>query len=157
MKKQNLWLAAVLLISSLSMVGCGSDKGATAASNEKVETPTPQAGGYSNINNATLEKMVKEGVTLIDIRTPEEWRSTGIIEGSKTITFFLKNGSLNQSFLPEFTSLVKPTDKVALICRTGNRTAAASKALATQLGYKNVYNVTNGITGWIRQGRPVVK
>lgn len=157
MKKTNMWLASVLLVSSLGMTGCGEDNGAKTASNEQVEVPSPQTGGYSNINNATLEQMVKEGVTLIDIRRPEEWASTGVVEGSKKITFFLKNGSLNQSFVPEFTSLVKQGDKVALICRTGNRTKAAGQALVQQLGYKNVYNVTHGITGWIRQGRPVVK
>jgi len=44
-----------------------------------------------------------------------------------------------------------------LICRTGNRTKAASEALVKQLGYKNVMNVTTGITGWIAEKRPVTK
>ncbi|CAA6828541.1 MAG: Rhodanese [uncultured Thiotrichaceae bacterium] len=154
MKKTNILLASAMLMLGLTMVGCGEDK---ATSNEQVEAPVPQKGGYNNINNATLEQMVKEGVTLIDIRRPEEWASTGVVEGSKKITFFLQSGALNQSFVPEFTSLVKPGDKVALICRTGSRTKAASQALVQQLGYKNVYNVKHGITGWIRQGRAVVK
>lgn len=154
MKKINKLLVSVLLFSGVAMTGCNEDK---AAAKEQVEAPKAQAGGYSNINNATLEQMLKEGVTLIDIRRPEEWASTGVVEGSKKITFFEKNGSLNQSFVPEFTSLVRPGDKVALICRTGSRTQAASQAIAQQLGYESVYNVQSGITGWIRQGRPVIK
>lgn len=154
MKKINKLLVSVLLFSGIAMTGCNEDK---AAAKEQVEAPKAQDGGYSNINNATLEQMLKEGVTLIDIRRPEEWASTGVVEGSKKITFFEKNGSLNQSFVPEFTSLVKPGDKVALICRTGSRTQAASQAIAQQLGYESVYNVQSGITGWIRQGRPVIK
>lgn len=150
-------LVAMLLVSSLVLSACGEGSGDKAASSEQVEAPSPQKGGYSNINNATLEQMVKEGVVLVDIRRPEEWASTGVVAGSNKITFFQKNGSLNPSFVPEFTALVKPDDKVALICRTGNRTKAASQAIAKQLGYKNVYNVTNGITSWIRQGRPVEK
>jgi rhodanese-related sulfurtransferase len=51
---------------------------------------------------------------------------------------------------------VAPTDKpVALICRTGNRTRAGADMLA-QVGYKQVYNVTHGITGWIKEGKAVV-
>ena len=44
-----------------------------------------------------------------------------------------------------------------LICRTGNRTRAASEYLAKSLGYTNVYNVDRGITGWISERRDVVK
>jgi len=48
-------------------------------------------------------------------------------------------------------------DEVILICRTGNRTSALSQALADQVGYKKVYNVTDGITKWIKDGNAVVK
>ena len=137
-------------------VGCGGET-AIAASNDQVKEPVLQAGGYSNINNATLVKMQKEGVILIDIRLPEEWRQLGVVEGSHKITFFSGNGSINPDFVPAFSKLVKPAQKVALICRTGNRTRAASQAIAQQLGYKNVYNVERGITSWIAEGRPVVK
>ncbi len=58
--------------------------------------------------------------------------------------------------MPQFTALVKRDQPVALICRTGNRTRAASQAIAKQLGYKKVYNVTRGIKGWIDQKHPVV-
>lgn len=118
--------------------------------------PIPQAGGYSNINNPQLEKMLKDGATLVDIRRQEEWQQTGIVKGANTITFFTKAGRINPNFMAEFTALVKPEQAVILICRTGNRTRAASKAIAQQLGYKKVYNVTRGITGWIAEKRPVV-
>ncbi len=119
--------------------------------------PIPQAGGYSNIDNAKLKELVAQGVVLVDIRRQEEWQQTGIIKGSKTITFFDKTGRINPNFVPEFTALVKQDQPVALICRTGNRTQAASQAVAQQLGYKSVMNVTHGITGWIAEKRPVEK
>ena len=123
--------------------------------NAKGADPVPQPGGYSNIDNAKLKELVKQGVLLVDIRRKEEWQQTGVVEGSKTITFFDRTGNINPDFVPEFTALAKPNQPVMLICRTGNRTQAASRAIAEQLGYKNVMNVTNGITGWIAERRPV--
>ena len=118
--------------------------------------PIPKAGSYSNINNAQLEQMLKTGVILVDIRLEEEWKETGIIKDTNTITFFTKTGRINPDFMAQFTALVKPDQPVALICRTGNRTRAASQAIAKQLGYKKVYNVTHGIKGWIGEKRPVI-
>lgn len=117
--------------------------------------PLPEAEGYSNINNAQLEELIKKGVTLVDIRRQEEWQQTGIVKGAHPITFFTRSGRVNPDFMAEFTALVKPDQPVAIICRTGNRTRAAGRAIAQQLGYKKVYNVTRGITGWIGENRPV--
>lgn len=123
----------------------------------KVAEPVMQAGGYSNINNAKLQELLDKNVLIVDIRRKEEWQQTGIVKGSKTITFFDRTGRINQEFVPQFTAIAKPDQPVILICRTGNRTKAASEAIAKQLGYKNVMNVTTGIMGWITQKRPVVK
>ncbi len=130
---------------------------AASPSTVKAADPVPQAGGYSNIDNAKLKELIAQGVTLVDIRREEEWQQTGIVKGSKTITFFDNMGRINPNFVPEFTALVKPDQPVALICRTGNRTQVASQAIAQQLGYKNVLNVMHGITGWIAERRPIVK
>jgi len=130
---------------------------AASPSTVKAAAPIPQAGGYSNIDNAKLKELIAQGVTIVDIRREEEWQQTGIVGGSKTITFFDNMGRINPNFVPEFTALVKADQPVALICRTGNRSQAASQAVAQQLGYKNVMNVTHGITGWIAEKRPVAK
>lgn len=140
---------------SILLSACGGSGTNTQTDTTATNAPIPQAGGYSNTDNAQLEKLLKEGVTLVDIRREEEWLQTGIVKGANTITFFTKTGRINPNFMAEFTALVKPEQPVALICRTGNRTRAASKAIAQQLGYKKVYNVTRGITGWIAEKRPV--
>jgi len=149
-----------------AMTACNAntktDSSAAVNTSNKKETvsskgvePIPQPGGYSNIDNAKLKELTEQGVLLVDIRLKEEWQQTGIVEGSKTITFFDRTGNINPNFVPEFTALAKPDQPVMLICRTGNRTQAASRAIAEQLGYKNVMNVTNGITGWMAEKRPV--
>ncbi|MGV6859175.1 MAG: rhodanese-like domain-containing protein [bacterium] len=112
---------------------------------------------YTTIDNQTLETLLKQGVTLIDIRRPEEWRETGVVKGSHLITLFDERGRLQESFFPRLAETVKDkTQPVALICRTGNRTQAGSQLLAEKLGFTNVYNVRNGITGWLADRRPVV-
>ena len=132
-----------------------SSTSTTTKSASTASQPIPQSGGYSNIDNSKLQELIRKGVMVVDIRRKEEWQQTGIVEGSKTITFFDHTGRINPNFVPEFTAIANPDQPVALICRTGNRTQAASQAIAQQLGYKNVYNVTNGITGWIAEKRPV--
>ncbi len=117
----------------------------------------PQGEGIINVSNAELTKLLAEKVTLVDIRRPEEWTQTGVVAGSKKLTVFNKNGSINPNLVPEL-KRIAPADKpVVLICRTGNRTRVAAKMITTQLGYKTVYNVQHGITKWIAEGRATVK
>ena len=156
-----------LIALSSMLIACGSGGAANKVEDKAVPTasttaapsstaPASQAGGYSNIDNNQLAQMIKDGVTLVDIRRKDEWQQTGIIKGAKTITFFDKYGRINPNFVPEFRALVKTDQPVALICRTGNRTRAASQAITQQLGYKKVYNVSHGMMSWLAEKRPVI-
>ncbi len=107
---------------------------------------------YANINYAQLVDLLNRGGLLIDIRRPEEWRQTGVIKGSRLITLFDRNGRVQRSFFDKLVQVAPhPDQPVAVICRTGHRSRAGSQILR-ELGYRRVYNVSNGITGWIRQG-----
>jgi rhodanese-related sulfurtransferase len=95
-------------------------------------------------------------MTLIDIRTPQEWRQTGVAEGALTIDMTRK------TFVEELLRAVDG-DKdapIAIICRTGNRTTYTQKALQ-ELGFSHVFNVKEGMVGsgagpgWLRRGLPV--
>lgn len=112
---------------------------------------------YYNVDNQQLKTMLDEGVTIIDIRRPEEWKQTGVVKGSQRLTSFDKSGRLIPGFLPAFTQNIDKNQPVILICRTGNRTRALSTHLSKELGYTNIYNVKNGITRWIREGNPVTR
>lgn len=126
-----------------------------ANENSELKNLTKNVDGYSNINNEQLKKLIAEDVLVIDIRRKEEWKQTGIVPGSKTITFFDKYGRIDPNFLPKFTAITKKEQPLILICRTGARTKVASQAIAQQLGYKQVINVSNGILNWIAEKRPV--
>lgn len=111
-----------------------------------------------DIDNEQLKQLIKfEDITIIDIRRKEEWADTGVIEGSKMITLYNADGSMHKDFDRKFNAIVKSQEKsFVLVCRTGNRTGFASKALSKDFGYKNVYNLKNGITNWISSGNSVV-
>jgi len=116
-----------------------------------------EAPKYSNINNIELKLLLDRGVKIIDIRRQEEWNATGIIKGSQKATAFNENGDFNTTFVPIMMAVTSPEEEVILICRSGNRTVAIAKFLTKQRGFKKVYNVTNGISKWIKDGFPVVK
>ncbi|MDH5189060.1 MAG: FKBP-type peptidyl-prolyl cis-trans isomerase [Rhodospirillaceae bacterium] len=123
----------------------------------EVELMDVSAPSFTNINNAELKALLAKGVTIVDIRTAKEWSQTGIIEGSKLITSFDETGRAVQTFPQNFAEVAGKDDEVIIICRSGNRTASIATYLADRAGYKKVYNVTNGINGWIKENYPVVK
>jgi rhodanese-related sulfurtransferase len=112
---------------------------------------------YTNVDDEQLKTLINQGVPLYDIRRPEEWRETGVVEGSRKLTFVDAGGRPNPEFLPRLTAEVGKNDPVILICRTGNRTDKLARELMEKQGYTQVYNVRHGITGWIAGNNPVVK
>lgn len=110
-----------------------------------------------NIDNAELARLVAKGVPVIDIRTAGEWKGTGVLPGSKLLTFFDERGNADPAqWLASAKSIATPDQPVILICRSGNRTRAATQFLSGQVGYKTVYNVTHGINGWMAEKRAIV-
>lgn len=112
---------------------------------------------YTNVDNDELQALIEQGVPLYDVRRADEWRSTGVISGSRRLTFVDGGGQMMPDFLAKFTQRIGKDDAVVLICRTGNRTSALARHLVEKLGYSKVYNVRNGITRWISEDRPVVR
>ncbi|TVP87171.1 MAG: rhodanese-like domain-containing protein [Thioalkalivibrio sp.] len=110
---------------------------------------------YESLDNEGLQRMVQEGALVVDIRRPEEWRQTGVVDGSHLITAFDERGRVTQEFPALFGQLTNPDQPVVLICRTGNRTDTLARMLSEQAGYQQVYNVSRGITSWIADGREV--
>ena len=109
------------------------------------------------IGNIELKSLLQKNIPLIDIRRKDEWKSTGIVENSILMTFFDKNGKANTNqWLKELNTIANKNDPVILICRTGRRTVIISKFLSEKVGYRLIYDVTDGITDWIKKGNTVV-
>jgi rhodanese-related sulfurtransferase len=99
-------------------------------------------------------------LTLIDIRTPAEWRQTGVPGGAVRIAMQDPKGP--DGFAAAVLAQVRGDHQapIALICRTGNRSTQMQQALAAR-GFTRVYNVKEGMggsaagPGWIKRGLPV--
>lgn len=97
-------------------------------------------------------------VKLIDIRTPDEWRQTGVAPGAGRVDFYGGPQHLLQGILQQVKG--DRNTPIALICRTGNRTTHAQKFLQQQ-GFSQVFNVKEGMAGsaagpgWLKRGLPV--
>ena len=103
-----------------------------AACAETTESSYPDASFFS------------QKIKIVDIRTEAEWRQTGIIADSKTITFLDENGEYNEAdFLRQLDRVIDKNEKFAIICRSGRRTRIAYQLLV-QNGYK-VIDIKGGI------------
>jgi rhodanese-related sulfurtransferase len=112
---------------------------------------------FTNVDNGVLEALLGRGVRIVDLRRQDEWAQTGVIAGSERLTAFDGSGNFNREFPAAFQSLVKPDEEVVVICWQGHRSSAIANMLSEQGGYTKVYNVTDGIRKWIKDGKPVVK
>jgi len=112
---------------------------------------------YANIGNEELKELMKQGVPVVDIRTPAEWQQTGVVEGAKLLPFVMPDGRINPKFIPDLAKIAGPKDKVVLICRSGNRSHNAAEGLSSRFAYEGIYNVQHGMNLWLRENNPVVK
>ncbi len=114
---------------------------------------------FKTIDVAEFEKLQKEGLPIIDIRTPQEWKDIGIIEGANKITFFNDKGQpLIADWFFEVGHLVKDKKSPFIIyCAHASRSKALGEGLVN-MGFENVYELKGGIeNGWIKAGKKVVK
>ena len=110
------------------------------------------------IGNNALASLIDKQVPIIDIRRQEEWSQTGIIEGSILMTFFDKDGKAEvDTWLQNLDLVANKNEPFILICRTGRRTGIVANFLSKKLKYAKVYDVTDGITEWIKKANLVVK
>lgn len=97
---------------------------------------------------------------LVDIRTPDEWKQTGVAQGAVRLDMQHPKGAAG--FMDDLLKLTKGDKNapVALICRTGNRTTQVQRYLEAQ-GFTQVFNVREGMAGsaagpgWLRRGLPL--
>jgi thioredoxin len=95
---------------------------------------------------AAAEMIAKEKPFLLDVRTPNEYYDAHI-SGATLIPV--------QQLAERITELDAVKDKSILVyCRSGNRSIPASQILSRN-GFKKIYNLQNGINGWMKENLPV--
>jgi len=99
----------------------------------------------------------KDKIKILDVRTPEEYIFVGHAPMAHNIPIQLFNYAMavrnkeplmkaNPNFIAEVGQKFKPSDTILVICRSGNRSAAAVNAMASA-GFKIAYSVTDGFEG----------
>ena len=101
--------------------------------------------------------LYKTGIKIIDIRTKEEWKQTGIVKGSIPIEFFNAKGKYDvKKFVTQLDKKVNKTEPFAIICRSGNRTSQVI-GLLRKLGYRQAIDIKGGILKAAENGIPFEK
>ena len=105
---------------------------------------------------------MNKNLTIIDVRTINEWKMTGIIPTSILINMHDDKYQERNGFVTEITKiLLEYQDKnVAFICASGARSKIITDYLVNK-GYKNIYHIPDGIMGkqndgWLFNGYPLI-
>jgi rhodanese-related sulfurtransferase len=119
---------------------------------------SPAPANAKTILSATeaFAKAATGKITLIDIRTPEEWAETGSGVGAQRLDM------RRDDFVSALEKLLggDRTKPVALICARGVRSSRLSRTLR-EGGYTNIIDVPEGMLGsyagpgWLERGLPV--
>jgi len=101
---------------------------------------------FAELKNEYISKdLLNSNTPIVDIRTPPEWRETGLLKGAIPIMFFTQRGDYDiDKFLKELNEKVDTKKPFALICHTGNRTSILAPWLAKEMGY-DVINLKGGM------------
>jgi len=99
-------------------------------------------------------------VLLVDVRSPQEWRRTGIPKGAVAETIH-RAGGMRAFSMALFARIERdPNQPVALICATGGRSSYIQAAL-TKAGFTAIADVSEGMEGngarpgWRKSGLPI--
>ncbi|SEW35256.1 Rhodanese-related sulfurtransferase [Aliiroseovarius sediminilitoris] len=104
-----------------------------------------------------FEALKQDLIRMLDIRSAEEWRQTGVAQGAWPV-------SLHDERFPERLFAARDlaeTRPVALICATGGRSGSVMSSLRKS-GYDSFIDVADGMLGsrsgpgWVKAGLPVV-
>ena len=112
---------------------------------------------YEKLLSSDLENKIIEGFILIDIRSPDQIKSSGIIEGSLKINAFDSKGNFIPKFISKFEESTTTGDPVVFISKEGKNSDIIANGFVEQLGLTNIYSLTGGIQNWIKEGRELIK
>ena len=104
------------------------------------------APGYKNVASTEAKRLLdqKRNFFLLDVRTPQEF-SQAKLKGSVLIPINEIERRVNE---------VPKNRPILVLCAVGSRSNLVAGFLANK-GYGEVYNLTDGLVGWYRNGYPL--
>jgi len=95
---------------------------------------------YEDLSSAEFkERITEKRSRIIDVRTPAEFRKGHLKDAI--------NMDLSAFDFQKKIQELKKEDNYFLYCRSGARSAVAAR-LMSQKGFKNIFNLGNGIMSW---------
>jgi len=104
---------------------------------------------YTTIGTDDARRMIEAGAHIIDVRQSEEW-NRGHIPAAILVPLngiYTFGAALKELNLPENADVI-------FTCAVGQRSAVASE-IALLVGLKKVYNLANGMNGWVSRRYPI--
>jgi rhodanese-related sulfurtransferase len=101
---------------------------------------------FESVSPKVAYEMIQndDNVTLLDVRTIEEFKNDGKIAGAKLIPL---------GELPQNLNMLDKSKKVLVYCRSGNRSVSASRILDNS-GFTAI-NMSGGMNGWRAEKLPI--
>ena len=104
---------------------------------------------YITISTDEAKRRIEAGTRVIDVRQPDEWNRGHIPEAELLPLdgIYTFGKALKELNIPE-------DEEVIFTCAVGQRSAVACE-IAMVAGLKKVYNLANGMNGWIGRRYPI--
>ncbi len=135
-------------LTAVALAGCSDSTPQATSAETVVESAVTDSAATPGVRLVTVddaERLAADpAVTVIDIRTPEEFAS-GHLDRSAEIDFYS----------PTFNSQLEQLDRngrYLIYCRSGNRSGKA-RALMTDLGFTDVADMDGGVLAWTAAGK----
>jgi rhodanese-related sulfurtransferase len=140
--------AALLSIIALGiMLPSHAQKNAAPAAAAAKPAPAQAGPKVVNVTPNEAEKAIAEGVTVIDLRTEEEFEHEHIA-GAKNIN------ALSNEFEKSVAAL-DATKPILIHCQSGRRSSRALKDVFSKSKFPTIYHMSSGVSGWKKEGKKV--
>lgn len=132
-------VVSVFVIIALAVAFLTACAGRRTIPQPKIQTQGVEKIAYREIRPDELRQRLQSAnpPVVVDVREPDE-TALGYIRGAKLIPLGQLAGRLSE---------LDPDTELVMVCRSGNRSSQASRALVAN-GYTKVYNMTGGMLAW---------
>ena len=111
-----------------------------------------------DIDNRELSNLIEKEIKIIDVRTQNEWKSTGIIKGSFLVSLLNKNKKfIFEEWYAMFEDNFGKNKSIIFICASGVRSNYISHLVQRKKPDLKIYNLEKGINHWIRSGNKIYR
>jgi rhodanese-related sulfurtransferase len=147
MKIKNCIPVISVLLVSILIAGCSQATIQTISTSVTTNTTTltVPTSTVRDANDLIQQNTGNSDFAILDVRTADEFYA-GHIAGAINLDY-------TSSQFTADVSLLDKSKEYLVYCKTGVRGAAAT-LIMVGLGFKNVQNITGGITTWIQDGYP---